>query len=136
MPALDSSAVALTAAEKYARSAFKATNVNRVEHEVEKVDRHKCLRRLAVAQAKKMANREEIFHQDLGPVLTECGMRAVGENVASGFKSGKATVNQGWMKSPGHRVNILNPVYRLMGIGARKGDDDRWYVCQLFGRKA
>ena len=63
-------------------------------------------------------------------------MRPSGENVASGFKTGKATVNQGWMKSPGHRLNILNPVYRRMGIGARKGDDERWYVCQLFGRKA
>ena len=40
VPALDSSAVALTAAEKqYARSAFKATNVNRVEHDLEKVNR-------------------------------------------------------------------------------------------------
>lgn len=136
VPALDSSAAALTAAEKYAQSAFKATNANRVENGISKVERHKCLRRLAVAQAKKMANRGEIFHQDLGPVLTACGMRAAGENVATGFKTGKATVNQGWMQSPSHKVNILNPVYRHMGIGARKGDDDRWYVSQLLGRKA
>lgn len=136
IPALDSPAAALTAAEKYAQSAFKATNVNRVEHGIDKVERHRCLRRLAVAQAKRMANREDIFHQDLGPVMTACGMRASGENVAVGFRTGKAAVNKGWMQSPTHKVVLLNPVYRHMGIGARKGDDDRWYVCQLFGRKA
>ncbi len=134
--ALESPAVALTAAEKYSRSAFKATNVHRVENDIEKVTPRTCLRKRAVVQARKMANREEIFHQDLVALLARCGMRAVGENVAVGFKTGRATVNQGWMKSPEHRVNILNPAFRRMGIGARKGDDGRWYVCQLFGRLA
>ncbi len=136
VPALESPAVALTAAEKYAHSAFKATNANRLENDLEKVTPHKCLRRKAVAQAKKMVNRQEIFHQDLVAVLTSCGMTNVGENVASGFKTGRATVNQGWMKSPEHRINILSPVFKRMGIGARKDDDGKWYVCQLFGKKA
>lgn len=136
VPALDSPAVARTAAEKYAHSAVKATNANRVDNDLEKVTLHKCLRKRAVVQARKMANREEIFHQDLVAVLTRCGMTNVGENVAVGFRTGRATVNKGWMKSPEHRVNILSPVFRRMGIGARKGDDGRWYVCQLFGKKA
>ena len=45
-------------------------------------------------------------------------------------------VNDGWMHSPGHRANILNPDYTLMGIGARKGHNGRWYVAQVFGHKA
>ena len=45
-------------------------------------------------------------------------------------------VNDGWMNSEGHRANILNPSFRLMGIGARKGHDGRWYVAQVFGRRA
>ena len=45
-------------------------------------------------------------------------------------------VNDGWMNSEGHRANILNPSFRLMGIGARKGHNGRWYVAQVFGRKA
>lgn len=131
--ALDSSAVALTPAQEYARSAFRATNHQRVENDLDKVNRNKCLRRKAVAQAKKMANREEIFHQDLVDLLADCSMSNVGENVASGFETGKAAV-KGWMNSPDHRLNILNPVYELMGIGARKSHGT-WYICQLFGKK-
>ncbi len=37
------------------------------------------------------------------------------------------------MHSDGHRANILNRGYRVMGIAARKGADGRWYVAQVFG---
>lgn len=136
VPALASPAVALTVAEEYALGAVRATNVNRVENGLDKVDPQVCLQRMAVDQAKRMANREEIFHQDLVPVLTNCEMSNTGENVAFGFKSGRAAVNQGWMKSPEHRINILSPVFTRMGIGARKGENGKWYICQLFGKKA
>ena len=86
VPALDSSAVALTAAEKYARSAFRATNVDRVEHEIDKVDRRECLRRLAVAQARKMANREEIFHQDSRPGADRVRDASRRRDACPGFK--------------------------------------------------
>ena len=42
----------------------------------------------------------------------------------------------GWMKSEDHRANILERRYRRMAIVARKGDDGRWYVSQVFGRAA
>ena len=133
--ALDSPAVALTAAEKYANSAFRATNAQRAELDLTRLGRHKCLIRMAAAQARRMANREEIFHQDLTKVLSGCDMQSVGENVAAGFRTGRAAVNKGWMRSPLHRLNIVNPTWRRMGIAARKGEDGRWYICQLFGRK-
>jgi len=63
-------------------------------------------------------------------------MRLVGENVAAGFPSGRSVVIDGWMKSEDHRANILERRYRRMAIVARKGDDGRWYVSQVFGRAA
>ena len=39
------------------------------------------------------------------------------------------------MRSSGHRANILNKGFRLMGIGARKGANGRWYVAQVFGTR-
>lgn len=39
----------------------------------------------------------------------------------------------GWMNSPGHRDNILNPVYREMGIGVWKRGNT-YYFTQLFIR--
>jgi len=40
----------------------------------------------------------------------------LGENIAAGYATPEDVV-QGWMNSPGHRANILNPSYREMGIG-------------------
>ncbi len=126
----------VTAHAKYQRQAHKATNKHRVARDLAKLRRTDCVQRFAVRQAKTMAQREEMFHQELGPILKACGLRMVGENVAYGYRNGRSVVNDGWMKSDGHRANILNPDFRLMGIGARKGHDGRWYVAQVFGRKA
>ncbi len=42
------------------------------------------------------------------------------------------TTVQGWMKSPGHRKNILTPHVRHEGIGVFISPDDRVYITQNF----
>jgi uncharacterized protein YkwD len=126
----------VTAHGKYQRQAHNATNKQRIAHGVKELRRTDCVQRFAVRQAKRMAQQERMFHQELGPIMEGCGLRAVGENVAYGYPNGRSVVNDGWMRSPGHRANILNPDFRLLGIGARKGHDGHWYVAQVFGRKA
>jgi uncharacterized protein YkwD len=128
--------MAQTAEGRYAAQAFTATNANRVDEGLSALRKNKCLRRAAVQQATLMAQREELFHQDLGAVLQECHLSSAGENVAAGYPNGTSVVNSGWMHSDGHRANILNPTFTLMGIGARKGHNGRWYVAQVFGDKA
>jgi uncharacterized protein YkwD len=127
---------AQTAAGKYANAAHKATNNVRENHDRRALRKNDCLKRFAVRQARRMANRNEMFHQDLGAIMNKCNLNAAGENVAYGYPTGRSVVRDGWMKSEGHRANILRRTYRIMGIGARKGDDGRWYVAQVFGRKA
>lgn len=39
-----------------------------------------------------------------------------GENIASGFPSPEMTFKE-WLKSPGHRFNILKPEYTHTGVG-------------------
>lgn len=121
---------------KYQRQAHTATNKQRAARELKELRRNDCVQRFAIRQAKAMAKKEDMFHQELGPILEECGLSMAAENVAAGFPNGRSVVNDGWMKSEGHRANIVNPDYRLLGIGARKGHDGRWYVSQVFGRKA
>jgi uncharacterized protein YkwD len=130
------SAAATTAAASYGDSAFAATNRQRAKRDRAVLRRNDCLHAHAVRQARKMANRERIWHQDLGRVLENCDMNRVGENVAYGYPTGRSVVNDGWMKSAGHRENILSRKFRLMAVAARKGDDGRWYVAQVFGRRA
>lgn len=126
-------ASARTAAD-FEGAVHAATNVVRVDHDLEKLRKKGCVDRFANRQAKKMAAKGEMFHQDLGPVMDKCGLSLVGENVAFGFtKAG--TLLKAWMDSPGHRANILDARYRQLGVGARKSDEGVWYVAQVFGRK-
>jgi uncharacterized protein YkwD len=124
------------AEQKYAQQAFAATNANRTHNGLKALKPSLCLKHAANRQAKVMAQQEQMFHQDLGRVMKDCKLDTAGENVAYGFSSGRSVVNDGWMNSDGHRANILNPSFKLMGIGARKGHDGRWYVAQVFGRTA
>lgn len=119
---------------KYEKQARKATNAERQDEGLGKLRKNKCVQRFAVKQARKMAKKQKLYHQDLDPVLEKCDLRTVGENVAYGYSDGKAVV-KAWMGSPGHRANILHEDFRLLGMAARKSDDGRWYAAQVFGRK-
>ena len=127
-------ASARSEAGTYAQQAHRATNKVRVNNGLGKVGKQDCLKRYAAKQAKAMAAAKQMSHQDLVPIMDECKLAAAGENVAYGFANGKSVVVDGWMGSLGHKANILNPVYQLMGIAARKGDDGNWYIAQVFGR--
>lgn len=60
----------------------------------------------------------------------------VGENLAMGpFTTGQDIVDA-WMKSPGHRANILQNSYKEIGVGLVKGKyegKDVWMAVQHFG---
>ena len=125
----------LSPAQVLAQAAHTETNLARTVRGLGRLDKARCLKRMANRQAERMAERKEMFHQDLGPVLRRCELSTTGKNVAYGYSSGAAVV-AAWMASEGHRANILKREYRLMGIGAAKADNGTWYVAQVFGRKA
>lgn len=54
--------------------------------------------------------------------------RAAGENIAYGYRTPQAVVN-GWMRSAGHRENILSGKYTRIGVGYY---DEGSYWTQLF----
>ncbi len=123
-----------SAATDYANAAFRGTNDRRAAHDLRRLSRGDCLQDFARRQARRMANQQRMFHQDLGRVMSTCNLVAAGENVAYGYSSGRATV-RAWMHSPGHRANILSRTYRGMGLAARKSGGV-WYVAQVFGKHA
>ncbi len=129
-------AEARTAEAVYQTSIHVVTNQARLQRDRVRLRTNACVQRFAVRQAKRMAAQERMFHQDLGPILTACGLSKVGENVAYGYATGLEVVRVGWMRSPGHRANILARDYRLLGSGARRSEDGTWYAAQVFGRKA
>jgi uncharacterized protein YkwD len=138
MPAVatQSTGSAASTQGRYQHQAFVATNRHRDRHDRAALRKQDCVQRFAVRQARRMARQERMFHQELGPILSRCDLSTVGENVAYGYPSGRSVVNLGWMRSEGHRQNILNRDFRLIGIGARQSDDGTWYAAQVFGRRA
>lgn len=58
---------------------------------------------------------------------------SVGENIAAGYSTPEAVV-QGWLSSPGHCANIMNPRYTQTGIGLATGGSYRYYWTQVFAR--
>ncbi|MGB8454964.1 MAG: CAP domain-containing protein [Anaerocolumna sp.] len=58
-------------------------------------------------------------------------VRTAGENLAYGYNTPEAVV-EGWMNSPGHRANIMNPNFNKIGIGVYKDSNGTVYCTQLF----
>ncbi|MCA0969762.1 SafA/ExsA family spore coat assembly protein [Halobacillus litoralis] len=57
--------------------------------------------------------------------------RRAAENIAAGQRTPQEVVN-GWMNSPGHRKNILDPNVRQIGVGYAQGGSYGHYWTQMF----
>ncbi len=60
----------------------------------------------------------------------------LGENLALGNFSNAQSILDAWMKSPGHRANILNTKYTEIGVGIIQGNyngQTMWLAVQHFG---
>lgn len=60
--------------------------------------------------------------------------RQIGENIAAGLDSGRKVLD-GWLASPGHCANLMNPQFREMGAGYASDpkSDAGIYWTALFG---
>jgi uncharacterized protein YkwD len=102
---------------------------------------HELLRNAARGHSRDMALRGYFSHtspEGAGPsdraLAAGYSSTFVGENIAAGQNS-PAEVVQGWMESPGHCVNIMDPRYRVLGVGYffQQGGDFRHFWTQNFG---
>jgi uncharacterized protein YkwD len=57
----------------------------------------------------------------------------VAENLALGHTSSEMVVD-GWLRSPGHCKNLMNPVFTEIGVAAVQASNGRWYWVQEFGK--
>jgi uncharacterized protein YkwD len=94
----------------------------------------------ALAHARQMAERQDISHQFAGEAgllertkAATYGFDAVAENVA--FAPTVPMIHSGWMNSPGHRTNLLNPKYNTIGVAVLVNGNEI-YAVEDFGHKA
>jgi uncharacterized protein YkwD len=120
----------------YTTQARTATDAARAQEGLPRLARHGCLQRAAQRQADRMARSGRLSHSpDFRRLGRRCGLSTWGENVAQapGSDRGRGVVRQ-WMGSSGHRANILNRQYRLLGLAAVRRHG-WWWVVQVFGRR-
>ncbi|HSJ21948.1 MAG TPA: CAP domain-containing protein [Nocardioidaceae bacterium] len=113
---------------------LRATNAARANAGLRALSVNACLARLAQQHAERLAAEQTLYHQDLGTVSSTCGTSTAGENVAMNHSGPSAMVGQ-WLDSPGHRANLLNSDFTLIGIGTARAGDGAWYGVQVFGAK-
>lgn len=126
------------AEERMARAIFDRVNDERRERGLEPVEWNDSLAGVAREWSAAMAGTGVLEHQDMREVLGQeelSGFTGIGENIftASGpVPAGVAHV--GWMRSDGHRANVLNPGWDRLGVGVFCADDGSVWATQQFGR--
>ena len=118
--------------------------VNRTRHSKGLSPLHESprLRSVARRHSQNMAARDFFAHldpdgHDVLERLRAEGVEdftAVGENIFTGQQGEVPArlVVQAWLKSPGHRKNLLDPRYTLGGVGVAVGQPDRVYITQVY----
>jgi uncharacterized protein YkwD len=125
------------------RKIYKLVNKERQERRVKELKWNEDLAKLARAYSEKMAKESFFSHVDKdrkSPTdrVREAkitGWQEVGENLFYYPKVAKdifIIAVDNWMKSPGHRRNILNRNFTATGVGIAKSKRGEIYVTQIF----
>jgi uncharacterized protein YkwD len=114
------------------------TNHQRAKHGCHALKVDNRLVRASRDHSAWMARTHTFSHVGLGGSTFDARIRQAGftspaaENIAWGYRSGADVVNA-WMKSAGHRANLLNCQTTRVGVGAVYASNGNPYYTQDFG---
>jgi uncharacterized protein YkwD len=114
------------------------TNQERRKQELQELTVDPLLMKMARDHSANMAKQNIMSHELNGVTfqqrLEQSGYKAsmAGENIAAGQPT-PADAIAAWMKSPGHRANILNPDFTQIGVGIAQSAAGIFYYTQDFG---
>lgn len=93
------------------------------------------LARFAGTRSAAMAAESRLSHRGWESALRKAGLvdDTLGENVAYNYATPDAVMG-GWMRSPGHRANILRPDFKRIGVGCVvDARGHRWWTQDFAG---
>jgi hypothetical protein len=121
---------------------IKLTNQERQSLGMAPLKENPQLKQAALFKAKDMLEKNYFAHQSPQGIspwywfkIAGYNYKFAGENLAIGFLDSEQ-VYSAWLKSPGHRANILNPSFKEIGIAVLNGNfqgNQTTVVVQLFG---
>ncbi|MEV0590094.1 CAP domain-containing protein [Nonomuraea cavernae] len=120
----------------------RLTNVERAKGGCQPLKHDAQLRQAAFGHSSDMATQNYFSHTSKDGRTFMDRIRGAGftggsgwaENIAMG-QSTPAAVVTGWMNSSGHKANIMNCKYTLIGVGAAKNSKGQIYWTQNFAAK-
>lgn len=129
------------AAQQLLAELLEAVNSERAKHDLRPLKPDPTLTRVAEFYACRMIEGRFFGHQDPFDGSTVDARAAnfgyayykIGENLAAGHHT-VAEVIAHWLRSPGHRANILDPAFRDIGLAVKQGGEFGIYWVQEFGR--
>ncbi|MBI5569219.1 MAG: CAP domain-containing protein [Desulfomonile tiedjei] len=125
---------------------LRLTNIERRRESLKPLQHSVALHGLAVRHSKDMCQTKTLEHesevfpkgrQRFPERLASIGVRNGGENIAYRTLTKKPKVwaqevVSGWLKSPRHKKNMLNPKFRFLGVGVMPCRNDLGYATQVF----
>lgn len=118
-------------------TSVKLANVERTAVGRPKAVAQACLQRHAEAHANRMLAKRSMHHQSgaaLRSIMRTCKLTSIGENLATGRNMSAPQVVNAWMRSTGHRANLLNPGFNRIAASYRTAPGGQRYWIQLYGR--
>ncbi len=104
---------------------FDLHNKARADRGLSRLCVHSALQRAARAHSQEMISKDYFKHGNVGKRLSKFGYRwsTYGENILydPGSRDSTESLFKLWMKSSGHKSNILDKDFREAGIGASSG---------------
>jgi uncharacterized protein YkwD len=127
-----STATPSSADATYEARLVQLVNIERVKAGLRPLAVSACADRYAGAWSASMAASDQLVHRsNLGAVMSACGARGIGENIAFGNVTADRMMAM-WMGSTGHRANILRASYTHIGVGIARTSTGRVYGTQNF----
>lgn len=124
------------------QEAFQILNAKRAGMGLSTLEWSDEIANLARMHSQNMAGHKFFSHKDLdgntvddrAEIIGLGEWKAIGENIAylKGHKNPAGTAVENWMKSTGHRQNVLNERYNQSAIGVAIGPDGSYYFTQVF----
>lgn len=127
--------------ENLVREILNTVNAERVKHNLRPLRLDPALIEMAEFWACRMIEDGFFGHEDPydgsnvddRAVNFGYAFRRVGENLAAGHEDVKEVLAH-WMRSSGHRANILDPAFVEIGVAVKQGGEYGVYWVQEFGR--
>jgi uncharacterized protein YkwD len=122
------------------KTLLELTNKARVAEKLPPLKPNAALFQAARSHSANMAKQDKLEHELDGKRVSDRASAAgydwdeIAENIAYTDEGSAEEIVNGWLKSEGHRKNLLNPDVTDIGLGVAKNAKGEWYYTQVFGK--